>query len=282
MASITDRLPFPRRGDEEGDQEDMAPDSGHTPDGHNDDEDPEFFLEMSLQEHLEELRTRMLYSVIAVAVALIAGFLLAFRLIEEVAVKANVPNEEIQTISPTEGFVSYFKVALYIAVALAMPVLVYQLIAFVAPGLTRRERGYVYRAIPVVTVFFIAGIAFAFFVVIPRALDFLSNFGNEVFAYNPRAEEVISFYVRLMIGIGAAFQLPVLMYLIARIELMSYRAMIRIWKWAFILILLASAIITPTPDPFNMMFVAVPLAFLYLMGIGLAWIANPRGTTVRD
>lgn len=268
MASITDRLPFglgrqsgkPNEPDQRHDQEPDEPDS---------------FLEMTLQEHLEELRTRLLWASIAIVIGLIAGLLLAFPLLDQIALKTNVPNDQIQTISPTEGFVTFFKVALYIGIAVAMPVIVFQLLQFVAPGLTKRERGYLYRSLPVVVLLFVIGVAFAFFVVIPRALDFLSTFGSDVFAWNPRASEVVTFYVRLMLGIGAAFQLPVIMYLIARLGVTTYRTMASAYKIAFILILIAAAIITPTPDPFNMMLVAVPLFALYGLGIALAWFARP-------
>lgn len=268
MASITDRLPFglgrqSGKPDEPDQRHDQEPD------------EPDSFLEMTLQEHLEELRTRLLWASIAIVIGLIAGLLLAFPLLDQIALKTNVPNDQIQTISPTEGFVTYFKVALYIGIAIAMPVIVFQLLQFVAPGLTKRERGYLYRSLPVVVLLFVIGVAFAFFVVIPRALDFLSTFGSDVFAWNPRASEVVTFYVRLMLGIGAAFQLPVIMYLIARLGVTTYRTMASAYKIAFILILIAAAIITPTPDPFNMMLVAVPLFALYGLGIALAWFARP-------
>lgn len=248
--------------------------SGTTQTPEQDVEVPEDFLEMTLQEHLEELRQRILYSVIAVLAALVAAFFLVDPLIETIAKQANVPNQEILTITPTEGFVTWLKVLLYIALAIAMPILVYQLIAFIAPGLTRQERRLVYISLPVVTLFFIAGVLFAFFLVIPRALDFLSNFRTDLFAWNPRASEIISFYIRLMLGIGIAFQLPIVMFLLSKLHIVSARRMASARKIAVVLVMIAAAVITPTPDPINMMLVAVPIYALYELGIIFARLAE--------
>jgi sec-independent protein translocase protein TatC len=265
MASILDRVPFPgKRGrDPEPDNELLEP------------EGPESFGEMTLQEHLEELRTRMLYSSGAILVALVAGLVLAFPVLERIAIQASVPENQMQTLNPTEGFVTFFKVAIYIAIALAMPVLIYQVVAFVAPGLTRNERNYVFRAIPFVVLFFVAGVAFAFFIVIPRALGYLSGFGSSVFNWDPSAESLISFYLRLMIGIGIVFELPPFLYILAKIGVVDHHKLARIRKFAFLGCMISAAIITPTPDPFNMMLVAVPMYFLYEFGALMTRFARP-------
>lgn len=263
MASIMDRVPFRQRRPSPNGHEEFPPPP-----------EPDSFLEMTLQEHLEELRQRLMYSTIAVIIALAAGMYFATTVLEYIAEKAKVPEEGILTISPTEGFVTWFKVALYIAIAIAMPVLVYQLLRFVAPGLTLRERRVVYMSLPLVSLFFVAGVAFAFFVLVPRALDFLSGFSDSVFAWNPRADELISFYLRLMLGVGIGFEMPVVILVLARIGAVSVRRLTKFRKWAFLLVLVASAVITPTPDPFNMMLVAVPLYLLYELGIIFAWLAT--------
>ena len=229
---------------------------------------------MSLQEHLEELRSRILYSAIAVVVGLVVGLALAKSLLGVIADQAQVPGQRIQTIGPTEGFVTFMKVALYIGVAVAMPVLIYQFVAFLAPGLTRRERTYVFRAIPFVFVSFVIGAAFAFFVLVPRALDFLSGFGQSIFNWNPRAEEVISFYMTLMLGVGLMFELPLVIFILSKIGVVNTRRLTSIRKYAFIGVMIASAIITPTPDPFNMMLVAVPMYGLYELGVLLSRFAR--------
>lgn len=265
MASILNRVPLPgkRRSNPEPEDEYYEP------------EGPESFGEMTLQEHLEELRTRMLYSSVAILIALVAGLALSFPVLDLIAEQANVPESGIQVINPTEGFVTFFKIAIYIAVALAMPILVYQLLAFIAPGLTRSERTYVFRAIPFVAISFASGLAFAFFVVIPRALGYLEGFGSGTFGWDPRAEDLISFYLRLMLGVGILFELPPFMFVLAKIGIVDHKRLGSIRKFAFVASMIAAAIITPTPDPFNMMLVAVPTYILYELGVLLARFAKP-------
>lgn len=262
MASITDRLPFPRRG-----RGDDSPSNQDLPPGDDGSEDPEFFLEMSLQEHLEELRMRIIYATLAILVALIAAFFIVDPVFREIAVQANVPEGEIITLSPTEGFVTWFKVLLYIAIAIAMPVLVLQVLMYIFPGLTRREKRMVWISMPVVSALFVTGMAFAFFLAIPRALEFLSGFKSGLFEWNPRATELITFYLRLMIGLGIAFELPALMFIMGKLGVINHQMLRRGRKIAFVLVLIAAAIITPTPDPVNMMIVAVPIYILYELGI---------------
>lgn len=225
---------------------------------------------MTLQEHLEELRSRILKCAVAVLLAMIVGLIFSQRILEKIAEQAKVPDGQMQLISPTEGFVIYFKVALYVGIAIAMPILIYQLLQFVSPGLTTKERRYVFISVPFITLMFAAGVAFAFFVLAPRALDFLEGFASSIFEWNPRAEELISFYLTLMLGMGLIFELPIVMYSLALIGVMTAQRYGRVRKAALILSMIASAIITPTPDPFNMMLVAVPTYGLYEVGILLS------------
>jgi sec-independent protein translocase protein TatC len=238
--------------------------------------DEDVFVEMTLADHLEELRSRILKSAIAIAICLIGGFILSWQVIGAIADSANVADDKLVGISPTESFVVWMKVIFYISIALAMPVLIYQLLAFLTPGLTRRERRYVLRAVPFVFAMFCAGAAFAFFVLAPRALDFLSTFGSGYFRWDPRASEVIQFYITLMLGMGLIFELPVVMYALALIGVMNAKRYGRFRKYALILGMIAAAIITPTPDPFNMMMVAIPTYALYELGILLSrTVRNP-------
>ncbi|HMM41201.1 MAG TPA: twin-arginine translocase subunit TatC [Thermomicrobiales bacterium] len=262
MASILDRVPLPTRG-----RRNQAPEPESSPPVQTEED----FVEMTLQEHLEELRSRILKSALAVLLALVAGLWLAFPVMDKIREQAHV--EGLQAISPTEPFTVYMRVALYIAIAIAMPVLVYQLMGFVSPGLTSRERRYVLIAIPFVMLSFAAGVAFAFFLLVPRALAFLSQFGGSVFEWNPRASDVLSFYMTLMLGVGLIFELPVLMYAMTMIGVVTPQRFGKFRKFAIVLSMVMAAIITPTPDPFNMMLVALPTYFLYEVGILLSRLA---------
>lgn len=232
---------------------------------------PESFEEMTLQEHLLELRNRLVYSAIAVAVGFVIGLLIGFRMLHLIERLSGL--ETLYVFAPTESFVTYMKVALYIGIGLAMPVLIYQIVRFLAPGLTRNEKRYLYRAIPFVFGMFVLGVLFAFFIVIPRGLKFLNGFGDGTFESNFRASEVISFYLTLLLWVGIVFELPIVMYLLAKLHVVTARMMGGLRKYALIIIMIAAAIITPTPDPFNMFLIAAPMYLLYELGILLARFA---------
>jgi sec-independent protein translocase protein TatC len=263
MVSIRERLP----GGRGLGREDSVP-------VEPEEEEPEQFAEMTLAEHLEELRQRILYSAIAIAFGLVAGLALANPVLNKIKEQAQVEEQGLQVISPTEPFTVFMKVALYIAFACAMPVLIWQLTRFLAPGLTRRERRVMFRAIPFIFLSFCGGVAFAFFLLVPRALEFLSTFNNSAFNWEPRAEEVISFYLTLMIGVGLMFELPLVIFALSWIGVVNTQRLASFRKFAVLLVMVASAIITPTPDPFNMMLVAIPMYLLYEVGIILSRFAR--------
>lgn len=224
------------------------------------------FEEMTLAEHLTELRNRIVRVCFAIGGAFIVGVILANPMLRVIKREANA-TEGIDIISPTDPFVVFMKVALYIAIGIALPVIVYHLIAFLAPGLTRREKRLVFTALPFVSILFITGAAFSFFLAAPRAFDFLSNFGGDTFEWTPNGPELLNFYLTLMIGMGIAFELPVVMFLLSSLNIVSPDRMAGFRRYAAIAILIAAAIITPTPDPFNMAFVALPIYVLYELGI---------------
>jgi sec-independent protein translocase protein TatC len=232
-------------------------------------DEPEVFEEMTLLEHLEELRSRIVKACLAFAPAFIIGLIFSKSLIALIERQAHITGG-FQILSPTEPFTDYMKVALYIGLAIAFPVIFYQAIAFVGPGLTRREKRYVLMSLPFVTVLFILGVLFAFFIAAPQAFGFLSTFGDGLFRWDPRGQEVLNFYLKLMIGAGLAFQLPAVMFVLAKLRILSAQKQAALWRFALVGILIAAALITPTPDPFNMLVAASPLLILYGLGLLLA------------
>ncbi|HVX30114.1 MAG TPA: twin-arginine translocase subunit TatC [Nitrolancea sp.] len=235
------------------------------------DPEPESFEEMTLQEHLLELRNRLVYSAIAVAVGFVVGLIFSFRMLDLIERLSGVG--KLKALDPMESFVATMKVALYIGIGLAMPILIYQIVRFLAPGLTRNEKRYLYRAIPFVFGMFVLGVLFAFFIVIPRGLRFLHGFGGGTFEADFRASSVVSFYLTLLLWVGIVFELPVVMYILAKLHVVTAQMLGGIRKYALILIMIAAAIITPTPDPFNMFLIAAPMYLLYELGILLARFA---------
>lgn len=240
---------------------------------------PDVFEEMTLGEHLEELKSRILRMAIAIVGGMIIGFLFAQPLLRVIASHVN-DGQGLDVRNPTDNLTVIFKVALYIAIAITSPVLLYQIIAFLAPGLTNREKRIVYTSLPFVALLFVGGASYAFFFAIPRALSFLSALGGTIFQDGADATETVNFYLTVTVGLGLAFQLPLIMFLLAKINILSAVKMRKWRKYAFLLIMIVSAIITPTTDPVNLSLVAVPLAILYEVGIILARILV-RGETTR-
>jgi sec-independent protein translocase protein TatC len=245
--------------------------------------EPDVFEEMTLLEHMEELRDRIVKSVIAIGVAFIAGIIFAGPLLRRLQVEANADGG-FDVVSPTDPITLYFKIALYIAIAIALPVLLWQLIGFLAPGLTRKEKRLLYLSMPFVILLFVAGVAYAFFFAAGRALTFLSTFMPDLFDWSPEGSAVITFFLTLMLGLGLAFQLPLVMFILAKLGVASPAKMRSFRKYAILILLILSAIITPSTDPFNMAIVFVPLYLLYEIGIVISRlfartpVESPAGT----
>ncbi|MGH2614898.1 MAG: twin-arginine translocase subunit TatC [Thermomicrobiales bacterium] len=228
--------------------------------------EPDVFEEMTLLEHMEELRDRIVKSVIAIGVAFIAGIYFAGPLLQRLQIAANAVGG-FDVVSPTDPITLYFKVALYIAIAIALPVLLWQLIGFLAPGLTKKEKRLLFISMPFVVILFLLGVAYGFFFAAPRALGFLSTFMVGLFEWTPEGNAVITFFLTLMLGLGLAFQLPLVMFILAKLGVASPQKMSSFRKYAILILLILSAIITPSTDPFNMAIVFVPLYLLYEGGI---------------
>lgn len=236
-----------------------------------DPEQPDVFEEMTLLEHMEELRDRIVKTALAIGVAFIAGFILARPLLAQIAAQSGVVEWDLR--SPTDVITVYMKVALYIALGIAMPVIVYQFFGFLAPGLTNKEKRILVSSLPFVALLFIGGAAYAFFQAVPRALAFLKVFGEmSGFGWTIDGDETIGFYLTLMVGLGLAFQLPVVMFLLAKLNIVSPKKMQAYRKYAILVIMVVSAVITPTTDPISLALVAVPLYLLYEIGILISYL----------
>ncbi len=239
-------------------------------------DEPDVFEEMTLQEHLEELRDRIMKMVIAIVPTFLFGFFVAGRILTDISEKANTA-AGLDVKSPTETITLTFKVALYVAIAICMPIIVYQFVAFLAPGMTKKEKKILFSSLPFVTILFVLGCYYGYFIAAPRALHFLSTWNTGAFDWNPDGSESVSFFMTLMIGLGLSFQLPVIMFILAKIGIASPALMRKYRKYAFLVLLVVSAVITPSTDPYNMAIVAGPLVVLYEGGIILSSIFAKTG-----
>ncbi len=225
---------------------------------------------LTIIEHLEELRTRLVISAIALLVATGLSLIFTGRFLEFLLVPAGGIKPVF--LKPTEMFITYFKVAIIGGAALSMPVIVYQLIRFIVPGLKPSEKRYLYILVPATTVLFVLGLAFAYWVLLPFALRYLLTFGGDIANAMISISEYISFVTTLMLWMGVAFELPIIIVFLAKLRVVSYKQLRGYWKYALVGAFLIAAIITPTPDPFNQTLVAVPLYLLYEVGVLFARI----------
>jgi sec-independent protein translocase protein TatC len=234
---------------------------------------------MTLREHLAELQGRVVKAFLALVAGFIVGAMVGNQVLQYLARVTCAPGEtdcRLIVIDPTEGMITYLKVSLYIGVALSLPVIAYQIVKFMAPGLTSQEKRMLYTALPFVAILFAAGSAFAVLLVLPAMLGFLRSFMEDVWKNEFRAAATVSMALTVMLWMGLVFEMPLIMVLLAKLRIVHWRRMLSWWRYAVVVIMIGAAIITPTPDPVNMLIVATPMAVLYVLGIGLARVFGAR------
>ncbi|GEM_PF-263467 len=234
---------------------------------------------MTLQEHLIEFRSRLVKSILAIFAGMIVGFIFAGRVFNHMLAIIHSVNGNSQVIQTeaTEGFMTYFKIALYIGVVVASPILFYQIVRFMAPGLLPHELKYLLWGIPLSSALFISGVLFANAVVIPSFLKFLVNFSfGFIGTFTVTANNFLTFFIKISIGMGLIFQLPAFLFLLAKIGVVNIDKLRRWRRYAFLICTIVGAAISPTPDPFNMMLVALPMYALYEVGAIASYFARPR------
>jgi sec-independent protein translocase protein TatC len=225
---------------------------------------------MPLMGHLRELRNVLIKCAIALAIGTALSFIFTTQILEFlVAPYGGI----LETIDPTENVTTYFRVALLSGAVLVMPFLIYFIWSFIAPGLESRERRYVRYIVPGATILFIVGVAFAWGLMLPAAIGFLSTFEPTIFKTSWRAAAYIPFVTSLLFWIGVAFELPLVVFFLAKLKVVTARKLLSWWRFAFVGAAIVAALITPTVDPFNMALVMAPLVLLYFLSIVLAKFA---------
>ncbi|HUV26486.1 MAG TPA: twin-arginine translocase subunit TatC [Anaerolineales bacterium] len=234
----------------------------------------------SLLVHVNALRKHLTRAAIVMAMATIVAFAFATRIIDLLAYSVG-GIEELVAIDPTEPIGTFMRVSLMTAFAVTLPYLILEIWLFIAPGLSRDSRVFGLYAIPVAVIFFLGGMAFAFFVLLPQAVPFLINFGGITSQIRPSS--YIRFVTSIMFWLGVAFQFPLIIYVLARVGLIKAKVLSDNWRLAIVIIAVLSAMITPTIDPVNMALVMGPMIVLYFLGIALAKIAErARARSLRD
>lgn len=227
--------------------------------------------DMTILGHFTELRKRLLVMVVALAVGVIASFAFSQKIAEFLAAPIGGLTA-MSSIEVTENVSAFMKISLLSGVVLALPVLLYEVLAFIVPGLKPGERKWIWMVIPVATIFFVAGVAFTYYVMLPAALPFLLDFMG--ITTSPRPSNYFSFVLNLMFWVGVCFEMPLLVFVLARLGIVNVKGLLKQWRVAIIASAVLAAFITPTPDPVNMGLMMIPLLGLYVVSILFAVFAR--------
>ena len=248
-----------------------------------DDHDPEPATDehgkMSFLDHLDELRRRIVYSLIAVGV----GFAIAFYFINDLfnfimgPMQAMLPaGQTLIYTDPGEAFFLQIKIGLMAGLILASPVVASQVWLFIAPGLYSHEKKLAIPFVLMSSIFFVGGAAFSHYQVFPIIWRFFASFQNDVLTYMPRVEPAFSIYLRLILAMGLTFQLPTIVLFLARMGMITPRFMIKNFKYAVMIIVVLSAVLSPDPGGVGMLAMGGPVVILYIFSIGLAWVFGKK------
>ncbi len=229
-------------------------------------------VEMSLFDHLDELRQRLLYAVIAVGVSIIGCFVVVKHIVELLEIPAQ--GAKFLQLSPGEYFFVSMKVAGYSGLLVASPFILYQIIMFVTPGLTRRERRLIGPIVLGSSVLFFGGLGFAYIALIPAALNFFINYGADVVEQLWSIDRYFEFILLLLFSTGLAFQVPILQLLLALLGIVNSDAMVKGWRYILLGAAILGAVLTPSTDPVTQSLLGGAVLFLYFGGIGLVKLSG--------
>ncbi len=234
---------------------------------------------MGFLEHLDELRTRLIHSCMAVAAGMVIAFVFVDRIADFVlapTLRMLPPGASLIMTRPGEGLSFYLDLALMGGVVFAAPFVTYQVWRFIAPGLYDREKRLVLPFVALATVGTLAGAAFSHYLLFPSMMAFFRTFDSSRMRFMPRVEDTFDLYRNTLIGMVAVFQIPTLVFFLARMRLITARFLWRHIKYAVLIIFIVAAVLTPSADPWNQALFAAPMIGLYVISIGVAWLVAPR------
>ena len=264
----------------------LVPFPSATPD---DDGEPESYddagAKMSFLEHLDELRKRLIY----VVYSLIAGCVIAYVFIGKIfdfimrpMQQVLGPTAHLQFTSGAEPFMLYVKIGFLVGIFLAAPLILWQIWKFIAPGLYTHEKKFAIPFVVMSTIFFTTGGLFAHYIAFPWTWAFFGSFANEYMIFVPKVDEAFSMYSRMILGFGLIFEMPTLVFVLARMGVISARILLKYFKYAFLAIFIVAAVISPGTDMVSQLMMAAPMLVLYLLSILIAWIFQRRRLPAAD
>jgi sec-independent protein translocase protein TatC len=244
-----------------------------------DDDDDSSGAKMSFLEHLDELRKRIVNALIAVLV----GILISFTFISRIYSFMMAPTmrqlpagSRLIYTEPGEAFSLYIQLSMIVGAVLASRFIMYQLWMFVAPGLYQNEKKLAIPFVLLSTLGFVGGALFNHYIMFPWMMAFFASFNTSDLQFMPKLDSVFSLYTKFLLAMAAVFQMPTLVFFLAKMRLITARFLLAQFKYAVLLTFIISAVITPTGDPVTQTVFAAPMIGLYVLGIGIAWIVGPK------
>jgi len=248
-----------------------------------DDDDPESNEDsgskMSFLEHLDELRKRLIY----VVYSLIAGCIVAYIFIGQIfdfimkpMQQVLPPGSYLQYTSGAEPFMLYIKIGFLTGIFIASPAILWQIWKFIAPGLYTHEKKFAIPFVVMSTMFFVAGGVFAHYIAFPVTWVFFNSFSTDYMKFVPKVDEAFSLYTKMLLGFGAIFEMPTLVFFLARMGVVTGQFLLKYFKYAFLIIFIIAAIISPGTDMMSQVVMAVPMLGLYIISIAIAFVFQKK------
>jgi sec-independent protein translocase protein TatC len=233
---------------------------------------------MSFLEHLDELRTRIIRSCIAIGIGMLIAFVFIGRIVTFVlAPTRNVlpPGTTLIFTNPPEAFTLNINVALIAGTLLATPVIMFQVWRFIAPGLYANEKKFAIPFVLLTTAGAVGGAAFSHYLAFPYTMAFFGTFSSVDLVMMPNVQDAFRLYLRMLMGMTIVFQIPTVVFFLAKMRMVTARFLWRNIKYAILIIFIVAAVLTPSADPWNQALFAAPMIGLYVISIGIAWIVGP-------
>jgi sec-independent protein translocase protein TatC len=233
--------------------------------------------EMTFLEHLEELRWRIIYSLIGIVIGTILAWIFIDYLVDYVLLTpAKNSGAELQNLKPFGQLFLYFQIAIMVGFIVSIPNVFYQLWKFISPALRKQERKYILRIVIFSSFSFLIGIAFAYFVMLPLALKFAAQFGSKSIKNQFAIDEYMSIIISVMLAAGLVFELPMVSFFLSKLGILKPSFMKKYRKHAIVIIMIAAAILTPGTDPVSQIILAVPLVLLYEISILVSKLSQKK------
>ena len=274
-------VPFPSQNRDEEQRNLPEKPGGFSP---FDQEDEPAEGRMTFLEHLDELRKRITHAVGALFVGFLISFAFIGRIQEFIYLRLTeyLPGKKLIFTEPGEAFFLMLKMAALTGVLVASPYIMWQVWLFIAPGLYAKEKKLAVPFVIASSSLFIAGAAFSHYIVFPAAWNFFASFSNSYIEFMPRIDPVFGMYVKLMLALGLTFQLPVLIFVLARLGIVTAAWLMKNFRYAVLLIVITAAVVTPDSSPVSQLLVAGPMVALYLIGTGAAWLFGKSKNSDQD